>query len=182
MVEGISRVTEIVRAMREFAHPGSGERAAVDLNEAPARHARRRALAATRTSPTSRPDFGDVPAIVGDGGELNQVFLNLIVNAAHAIAEANAAAQRGRIRVRTHAAGEHAVVADQRHRHRHPGGASASAIFDPFFTTKAVGEGTGQGLAIARSIVSPSATAARSRCDSEPGSRHDVHRPPAARL
>ena len=167
MVEGISRVSEIVRAMRTFAHPGNGERMAVDLNEG-----LRDTLVVARSQYSQIADvetgFGDVPAVIGDGSELNQVFLNLIVNAAHAIAEANVgSAQRGVIRVSTHAAGEHAFVAIS------DTGTGIAAelrerIFDPFFTTKAVGEGTGQGLAIAHSIVAER-HGGTITVDSEPG-------------
>ena len=84
-------------------------------------------------------------------GELNQVFLNLIVNGAHAI-EASAGEGQGRIRVSTRKDGEwvEIKVADTGN------GIPANIrdkIFDPFFTTKEVGRGTGQGLAICRDIV-----------------------------
>ena len=88
-------------------------------------------------------------------GELNQVFLNLIVNAAHAVAEnVEGTARRGHIRVRTYVVPETASVAieisddgtgiPEENKVR---------IFDPFFTTKPVGKGTGQGLTIALSII-----------------------------
>jgi signal transduction histidine kinase len=86
-------------------------------------------------------------------GDLNQVFLNLIVNAAHAIGEVvGQSGTRGRIRIRTLQEG-HSVrndIADT-------GSGISESIrhrpFEPFFTTKEVGKGTGQGLAIARSVV-----------------------------
>jgi PAS domain S-box-containing protein len=168
MVEGISRVTEIVRAMSTFAHPGTGDRESIDVNEG-----LRNTLVVARSQYSQiadvETDFGDIEAVIGNGNELNQVFLNLIVNAAHAIAEANGdGAERGVIRVRTHAADQHAVVAIS-----DTGTGIAEElrqrIFDPFYTTKAVGKGTGQGLAIAHSIVAER-HGGTITVDSEPGS------------
>ena len=86
-------------------------------------------------------------------GEMNQVFLNLIVNAAHAIAESGKDCDN---RPHHHhdggCVGDHVDDLDRGQRLRHPAGAPRK-IFDPFFTTKPVGKGTGQGLAIARSII-----------------------------
>jgi two-component system NtrC family sensor kinase len=153
-LEGVRRVSHIVEAMRAFSHPQT-EMAAVDLNKG---------LRDTLTVANNEYkyvadlvcDFGALPDVVCNGGDMNQVFLNLIVNAAHAIAErqqreGNSEA-RGRIRVLTRCAAGQAVIeiADdgcgipQAIRHR---------VFDPFFTTKQVGKGTGQGLAISRNVV-----------------------------
>jgi signal transduction histidine kinase len=95
----------------------------------------------------------DLPIVDGYAGELNQVFLNLLINAAHAIQDVvGDSGRRGVITVRT-VADDGAVLVSVSDtgsgipveiRHR---------IFDPFFTTKAIGKGTGQGLAIARSVV-----------------------------
>ena len=144
--DGVRRVAEIVRAMREFAHPHTG--GVLDLNQALAN-----TLVVTRSSYTDvadvHTDLGAVPHVSANGSELNQVFVNLIVNAAHAIAERG---ERGTISVSTRSEGDEVVVAISdtgvgiplEHRER---------VFDPFFTTKEVGVGTGQGLALARSIV-----------------------------
>ena len=93
--------------------------------------------------------LGSLPRVMCNPGELNQVFLNLVVNAAHAIADSG---KRGVIGVRTwlQDGAVTIVIADT--------GVGIEPdlrerIFDPFFTTKAVGRGTGQGLAISRSIV-----------------------------
>jgi signal transduction histidine kinase len=98
-------------------------------------------------------DFGELPLVVCNIGDLNQVFLNLLVNAAHAIGEVvRGRGGKGLIRVRTVVEGKMALVAIS---DTGSGIAEAirSRIFDPFFTTKEVGRGTGQGLAIARSVV-----------------------------
>jgi len=86
-------------------------------------------------------------------GEVNQAILNVVVNAAHAIGDVlRDTDQRGMIRVRTRHENDDVVVSIS-----DTGGGIPEAvrerIFDPFFTTKDVGRGTGQGLAIARSVV-----------------------------
>lgn len=149
--EGIARITGIVRAMREFSHPGSEAKKPVDLN---------RAIASTITVARHEwqyvaeveTDFDpDLPFVPCHAAELNQVFLNLIVNAAQAIAEQKRG-EKGRIRVSTRRDGSFVRV-DVRDDGPGIPPEMAPRVFDPFFTTKAVGKGTGQGLAIARSAV-----------------------------
>ena len=151
-LDGVTRVATIVRAMKEFAHPEGKEMAAADLN---------RALLSTLTVARNElkyvadvvTDFGDLPLVVCNIGDLNQVFLNLLVNAAHAIGEVvEGSGNKGTIRVSTTVEGNSVLIsiADT-------GGGIPEAIrgriFDPFFTTKEVGRGTGQGLTIARTVV-----------------------------
>ena len=145
--EGVRRVTEIVQAMREFAEPHTG--GSVDIN-----HALANTLVVTRNSYAAAADvetnFDDeVPPVSANGGELNQVFVNLIVNAAHAIEERG---ERGTISVSTRRDGDTIVVAISDTGVGIPPDLQ-ERVFDPFFTTKEVGRGTGQGLALARSIV-----------------------------
>jgi len=147
--DGVKQISTIVRAMKELAHPGKREAVPVDIERALAN-----ALVVTANSYRSvadvETDFAPSPAVTCFGGELNQVFLNLIVNAAHAME--GRSGQRGTLRIATRVDGNDIVitVADtgcgipETDRER---------VFDPFFTTKEVGRGTGQGLAIARSIV-----------------------------
>jgi signal transduction histidine kinase len=86
-------------------------------------------------------------------GDINQAVLNIVVNAAHAIADVVAGTPaRGRITVRTALEGETVVVTITDTGGGIPEGIR-DRVFDPFFTTKEVGRGTGQGLAIARAIV-----------------------------
>jgi signal transduction histidine kinase len=94
---------------------------------------------------------------------LNQVFLNLIVNAAHALAESGKDASTGRITIVTAAAGDQVSISIADNGCGIPQ-ENLDKVFDPFFTTKPVGRGTGQGLAIARSIVAE-----------KHGGRIDVH-------
>ena len=147
-LEGIDRVSAIVRAMKTFSHPGRTEQVPADLNEA---------LTATVTVTRHQVedvadlhlDLGELPAVCCNVADLNQVFLNLIVNAADAIEETG---RRGSIIVATRVDGVDAVV-----RISDTGGGIPDdvrpKIFDPFFTTKDVGRGSGQGLPLARGIV-----------------------------
>ena len=153
-LEGVGRVANIVRSMKEFAHPGTDEMQPVDLNKA---------LECTLT--VCRNEWKYVADVVTDldpqlplahcmPGACNQVFLNLIINAAHAIADKQdgGSAKRGTITVSTRTDGNwvEVRVADtgtgipEKHR---------TKVFDPFFTTKKLGRGTGQGLAIAHSVI-----------------------------
>lgn len=151
-LEGIERVTSIVRAMKEFAHPDSAERSSIDINRALSN-----ALVVSRNEykyvAEVETGFGALPPVPCHAGELNQVFLNLLVNAAHAIGDVVKGSDRkGVIRVRTAVDGDTVVIQIQDTGTGIPE-EIRNRIFDPFFTTKPVGKGTGQGLAIARSIV-----------------------------
>jgi len=100
------------------------------------------------------PDFGDIPSIECWVADLNQVFLNLLVNAAHAIKDAigEGNGQRGTIRVSTRLDGDWVDIRFADSGTGIPEGVR-ERIFEQFFTTKPVGKGTGLGLAIARSVV-----------------------------
>ena len=150
-LDGVERVASIVRAMKEFAHP-EREQAPADLN---------RALETTLTVARNEykyvarveTDFGPLPAVVCNTSDLNQVFLNLIVNAAHAIEDADRPeGELGLISIRTRHEGPNVVITISDTGNGIPE-AIKTRIFDPFFTTKAVGRGSGQGLAIARAVV-----------------------------
>jgi PAS domain S-box-containing protein len=153
MVEGIGRVATIVRAMKEFSHVDrSSEKTPADLNKA-----LESTLVVARNElkyvADVEVDYGELPLVVCHLGDLNQVFLNLLINAAHAIADAvKGTDKRGRIGVRTKLDGEWVEVAISDSGTGVPE-AIREKVFDPFFTTKEVGKGTGQGLALARSIV-----------------------------
>src|SRR3984893_15807300 len=150
-LEGVERVAGIVRAMKEFAHPDSGEQSAAGLN-----HAIETTLLVAQNENKNNAQvesrLGELPEVICNIGELNQVFLNLIVNAAHAIAESGKDVETGRITITTQASGDSVVICVE------DNGCGISEenlgkIFDPFFTTKPVGRGTGQGLAITRTII-----------------------------
>jgi signal transduction histidine kinase len=150
-LEGVERVTSIVRAMKEFAHPDAQEQSPADIN-----HAIETTLLVARNEykyhARVETELQELPAVVCNVNELNQVFLNLIVNAAHAIESAGRDAGSGTIRIRTSAVEESVEILIEDNGCGIPQ-ENLDRIFDPFFTTKEIGKGTGQGLAIARSIV-----------------------------
>jgi signal transduction histidine kinase len=97
--------------------------------------------------------YGELPKISCHGGQINQVVLNLVVNAAHAIGDVvKKQGGRGRLTVKTSVEGRFVVIAIGDTGGGIPEGIRAR-IFDPFFTTKEVGRGTGQGLSIARNVI-----------------------------
>ncbi len=153
-LDGVGRVAAIVKGIREFSHPGGEGKTPVDLNraiESTATVARNEWVKVAELITDFDPALPPVPCLAA---ELNQAILNLIVNAAHAIEEAQrlGSAVQARITLRTRRVGKWveiqvcdtgAGIAPENY----------SKIFNPFFTTKQVGKGTGQGLAIARTIV-----------------------------
>ncbi|HEX7672067.1 MAG TPA: ATP-binding protein [Polyangiaceae bacterium] len=150
--EGLSRVAAIVRSMKEFAHPDEAEKSPADLNLA-LRSTITVATSAFKSVADVETELGDIPAIRCFLGSLNQVFLNLIVNAADAIEEAvSGTARRGRITIRTRREGPSVVISFGDDGAGIPD-ALKPRLFEQFFTTKPLGKGTGQGLAIAQRIV-----------------------------
>ena len=151
-LEGVGRVASIVRAMKEFSHP-SREMTRVDLN---------RAIESTLTVATSEWKYvattsldldPDLPPVACFAGDINQVVLNIVVNAAHAIGDVVAGTEaKGVIGVSTRVIGQWVEI-----RISDTGGGIPDQVkakmFDPFFTTKDVGKGTGQGLSIAHAII-----------------------------
>ena len=151
-LDGIDRVSTIVRAMKEFAHPDAREKTTVNMNDAV-----ETTLEVARNEykyvADVQTDLGDLPAVLCYPGELNQVLLNMIVNAAHAIADAHPEAeQKGLISIATRQKDAYVEIRISDTGTGIPPEVQGR-IFDPFFTTKEVGKGTGQGLAIAHSIV-----------------------------
>ena len=150
-LDGVERVRMIVQAMKEFSHVDkSATKTTIDLQAT---------LESTITLATSEwkylaeisRDYEDGLEVQGFASELNQVFLNLIVNAAHAIQDRDGD-DMGTITVRTRRDGKWAVISISDDGCGIPEPVRRK-IFDPFFTTKEIGRGTGQGLAISYSIV-----------------------------
>ncbi len=148
-IEGVKRVATIVAAMKSFAHPGGGQMSPADLNKAVGDTL---VVAANELKYVADVivELGEIPPVTCHLSDVNQVLLNLVVNAAHAVTEKGPA--RGEIRVTTRVEGDDVVieVCDTG-----PGIPEEirSKVFEPFFTTKEVGRGTGQGLALARRVI-----------------------------
>jgi two-component system, NtrC family, sensor kinase len=151
-IEGLERIATIVRSMKEFAHPDQAQKTLADLNQAirstlVVAHNEYKLIAEVDT------DFGDLPSVPCFLGEINQVILNLLVNAAHAISDVvKDSGHLGKLNVRTRLDGNEVEISISDTGTGIPESAR-DKIFDPFFTTKEVGKGTGQGLAIARSVI-----------------------------
>lgn len=153
---GVERVAKIVRAMREFSHPGRGEMAPTDLH----RLIESTAVVCQNTWKYTADlvtDFDrELPLVPCHGNEVNQVLLNLIVNATHAIRDAikvhPTPSGKGTITISTRRETDWAVIRVSDTGTGIPA-AVRDRIFEPFFTTKAVGEGTGQGLIITQSVM-----------------------------
>lgn len=153
-LDGVDRVTNIVRAMKEFAHPGSFDMVPTDLVKAIDSTVM---LARNEWKYVADMDVDvddELPWIPSLPGQLNQVLLNIIVNASHAISESlgEFPDKKGQLSISAKKIDEYAEI-----RISDTGCGIApeniERIFTPFFTTKAAGKGTGQGLAIAHSVV-----------------------------
>ncbi len=153
-IDGIMRVSKIVQSMKAFAHPGTGSKSPANINSS-----------IENTVTVSRNEWKydcdlelsldpDLPLVPCFEMELNQVVLNLIVNAVDAIKDAmkKGFINRGAIKIETRRTGNDAVISVTDNGTGIPEEIS-QRVFDPFFTTKEVGKGTGQGLAIAHSII-----------------------------
>jgi signal transduction histidine kinase len=151
-IDGLGRIATIVRSMKEFAHPDQAAKSLADLNQAIRGTL---VIAHNEYKYVAELDaqYGELPAVSCYLGEINQVILNLLVNAAHAISDVvKDTASLGKLTVRTRLDGEAVEISIADTGTGIPE-AARDKIFDPFFTTKEVGRGTGQGLAIARSVI-----------------------------
>lgn len=153
-LDGVDRISKIVQSMKDFAHPGSNDMRATDLNKA---------IESTITVASNEWKYvadvvteydNDLPLVPCLTGEFNQVILNMIVNAAHAISDVigDGSNGKGTIRITTKLLPNTAEI-----RISDSGSGMTETIrkkiFDPFFTTKEVGKGTGQGLAISHTVI-----------------------------
>ena len=153
--EGTQRVAKIVRAMKEFSHPGTHQKTEIDLNQA-----------IESTATVSRNEWKyvakldmdldpNLPPVSCYPAELNQAILNLVVNGAHAIAERGNGEDGndlGTITLTTEQFEQHVEIRVSDTGSGIPDSVR-DRIFEPFFTTKPVGKGTGQGLSIAYSVI-----------------------------
>lgn len=152
-IEGIERVSSIVQAIKEFSHPGEENSSEVDINSA-----LENAVTVSRNEWKYSADVSfdfkeDLPKIIGFPGELNQVFLNIIVNSAQAIKERFPdQVGEGRISICTQSRLNSITISISDNGcgiEKH----NLDRLFEPFFTTKEVGVGTGQGLAITHTVI-----------------------------
>jgi signal transduction histidine kinase len=151
-VEGVRRVGEIVQAVKTFGRAEAREKSLADLNQL-VQTAAVVARPEYRHIAEMKMDLGEIPPLLCHPGDLNQVFLNLLVNAAHAIGDAaKQTPGRGAITVRSSLVDGYILVGVSDTGCGIPP-ALGDKIFDPFFTTKDVGKGTGLGLSIARTLV-----------------------------
>ncbi len=145
-LEGVDRTVAIVRDVKEFSHPHGDQREPTNLNEVidgvlrVASHKLSGGLEVVR-------DMGELPDVSASPSQLQQVFLNLVMNAVEAVSG------QGRIRIATGRDGSGHVVASVEDDGCGMAAEQAQRIFEPFFTTKRVGEGTGLGLSISYEIV-----------------------------
>ncbi|MEJ7602952.1 MAG: ATP-binding protein [Kofleriaceae bacterium] len=149
-VSGVSRITSIVRSVREYAHTSGEQHEPVDLNRQ-VRMAGELARSQYKHDAELVLDLGDVPAVMGHADELGRAILNLLVNAAHAI-RARKDRRLGTITIKTRCT-DRAVELAISDTGVGIAPEARDRIFEPFFTTKALGEGTGQGLAIVRATI-----------------------------
>jgi PAS domain S-box-containing protein len=152
-LDGIDRIAVIVRALKDFSHPGVDSMTSADVNrilESTATVARNEWKYVADLELDLCPNLPPIPCLPG---ELGQVVLNLLVNASHSIAEKNASsAEKGRIRITTRQEGEELTILVSDTGRGIPAHVQ-DRVFDPFFTTKEIGKGTGQGLAIAHNVI-----------------------------
>ena len=151
-VEGLQRVATIVRALKQFSHPGNDDMAPADLNQIVENTL---TVAKNEYKYVAEIDveLGDIGDVVCHPGDLGQVLINLVVNAAHAIADrVGSDGTMGRIGLTTSVEDNGVVVEVS-----DTGGGIPpeiqSRVFEPFFTTKEPGKGSGQGLALAHNVI-----------------------------
>ncbi|AKQ69489.1 Histidine kinase [Myxococcus hansupus] len=148
--EGAERMRQIVRQLRVFSRVEDGKEEPVDVHQV-LESVSQMAASVVRARARLVKDYGEVPLVRGNEGKLFQVFLNLIINAAHAIEEGASETNEIRLTTRVEVGGRVLVVVSDTGQGIPP--EHLRRIFDPFFTTKSSGLGTGLGLSICDTIV-----------------------------
>ncbi len=154
-LEGVSRISKIVKAMKDFSHPGGDSKTLTNLHQAiesTITVSRNEWKYAANLVTDFDPEMPPVPCFPS---EFNQVILNLVVNAAHAIESATGGRHSGvlgQITVRTRARRDEVEI-DVSDTGTGISKAVQARMFEPFYTTKPVGKGSGQGLAIAHAVI-----------------------------
>jgi signal transduction histidine kinase len=148
--QGAERVRKIVRGMKTFSRAEEELRAPLDVQFV-MELSINMAFHEIRHRARVVKDYGKIPLVEADEARLGQVFLNLLVNAAHAIPEGHI--EKNEIRIVTRTDASNRAVIEVRDTGRGIPAEVLNRVFDPFFTTKDVGQGTGLGLSICRNIV-----------------------------
>jgi PAS domain S-box-containing protein len=147
--EGLDRITKIVKGLRDFARESANQ----ELSEYDLNHGIDSTLQIAHNSikydAQVKLELSNIPIVLANGSEINQVVLNLVINAVHAI---KASGKKGTIRIATYQS-EDNVVLEVEDNGIGISNENLIRIFDPFFTTKPVGEGTGLGLSIVYDII-----------------------------
>lgn len=153
-LEGVDRVADIVLSIKTFSHPGIKEKIFFDINEALENTITVSSHAWKYVAEMETELDKQLPEVLCLPGELNQVFLNLITNAAFAISDCvgSETSAKGMIRIVTCKKNDNVEIAISDSGQGIPEEIQ-SRVFEPFFTTKEVGKGTGQGLAISWTII-----------------------------
>jgi len=144
-VEGSVRVQEIVKGLRDFSHTNFDTKSACNLVEC-AESTLRIANSELKTKCTVRSELEPIPDVLGNRGELNQVIMNILMNAGQAMEEFGEIVVKSGVKDGV----VHLSISDTGSGIDEE---NLSKLFDPFFTTKAVGEGTGLGLSISYGII-----------------------------
>jgi signal transduction histidine kinase/ActR/RegA family two-component response regulator len=147
--DGVRRMMEIVQDLKFFSGTAERRLVPVDLNEV-IEGAAKILQNEIRFRAKLVKEYGEIPSVLGDEGRLAQVFLNLLMNAAHAIDEGNV--EQNTISVRTWAEGDE-VLAEVRDTGEGVAPEHLKHIFEPFFSTKERGRGAGLGLSICHNII-----------------------------
>ncbi len=161
---GAERIAAVVRGVTTFARPDVEQQVPIDVREV-LESSLQLVANEVRHHAVLERDYGPVPPVVGNPAKLGQVFLNLLINAVHAIGQGEAS--QNTIRVCTKLTQDDEVMVSVTDSGTGIGPELVGRIFDPFFSTKAVGAGMGLGLAICQRLVT--SMNGRIEVESEPG-------------
>ena len=148
--DGAERVRKIVQGLRSFTRSEDERHVPLDITGSVEAAIRFTGNEVRHRAELVR-ELGPVPIVLGDDGRLTQVFINLLINASHAIPEGRSDHKRVTVRTRTDARGNAVIEVEDTGTGMSPD--VQARVFDPFFTTKEVGEGTGLGLSICHGII-----------------------------
>jgi signal transduction histidine kinase len=144
-LSGTKRVEDIVRRLKDFSHSDSSQREHIDINQC-IDDAIGLVWNKIKYKCDIKKNYGSIPKIFACSGELNQVFVNIIMNAVHSIED------KGVIEIETSADSEK-VFANFTDTGAGVAEENLNKLFDPFFTTKDVGSGTGLGLYVSHGLI-----------------------------